>query len=116
MNVTPAALTGALAALALTSLSFAEPKPDPAPTNSERVSFDFVVDDQIRRIVIELNPGAAPQTVANFKKLIQEGFYNGLAIHRAIPHYLIQVGDPLTKDDSARSTWGTGSPGYTVPA
>jgi len=116
MNVSPAALTGALAALALTSLTFAEPKPEPAPTNPEHVSFDFEVNDRIRRIVIELNPGAAPQTVANFKKLIQEGFYNGLAIHRAIPHYLIQVGDPLTKDDSAKSTWGTGSPGYTIPA
>jgi cyclophilin family peptidyl-prolyl cis-trans isomerase len=119
MNVNPAALPGTLAALVLlTGALSAEPKPEPtpAPAQPDHVSFDFTVNNQVRRVVIELNPGAAPQTVANFKKLIQDDFYNGLAVHRAIPHYLVQLGDPLTKDDSARSTWGTGSPGYTVPA
>jgi cyclophilin family peptidyl-prolyl cis-trans isomerase len=104
-------------AFAIPSLP-AEPKPEaaPKPPQPDRVSIDFVVGDQIRRVVIELNASAAPKTVANFKKLVQEGFYNGLAVHRAINHYLVQMGDPLTKDDSAKSNWGTGSPGYTVPA
>jgi cyclophilin family peptidyl-prolyl cis-trans isomerase len=121
MNILPAALPLTLAALVLIAGPVAaEPKPktEPAPAQAppERVSFDFVVNNQVRRAVIELNPTAAPQTVANFKKLIGEGFYNGLAVHRAIPDYLIQLGDPLTKDDSTKSTWGTGSPGHTVPA
>lgn len=123
MNVSCAAIPGSLSsfalifALALASLTAAEPKPEAsAKAQPDRVSLDFVVGDRVRRVVIELDAGAAPKTVANFKKLVQEGFYDGLAVHRAINHYLVQMGDPLTKDDSAKGNWGTGSPGYTLPA
>ncbi len=67
-------------------------------------------------IIIELNEKAAPKTVANFKKLVSEGFYNGTVFHRVIPNFMIQGGDPLSKDPKKRSEWGTGGPGYTVPA
>ncbi len=52
---------------------------------------------------------------ANFHKLVEEGFYNGTEFHRIIPNFMIQGGDPLSKDDD-RSNDGTGGPGYTVPA
>ncbi|MFQ5969296.1 MAG: peptidylprolyl isomerase [Nitrososphaerales archaeon] len=66
-------------------------------------------------IIIELLPDIAPKTVENFKRLIDSGFYNGIKIHRIEPNFVIQGGDPNTKTEP-RSTWGTGGPGYTIPA
>lgn len=50
--------------------------------------------DNGRQIKIELDPEAAPITVANFEKLVKEGFYDGLTFHRIIPGFMIQGGDP----------------------
>ena len=47
------------------------------------------------KIELELSPNAAPITVANFEKLVKEGFYDGLTFHRVIPGFMIQGGDPL---------------------
>ncbi len=63
-------------------------------------------------ITIEFDQ-AAPNTVANFIKLAQSGFYDGTKFHRVIDGFMIQGGDPLTKDDSKAAMWGTGGPGYT---
>ncbi|OGI89788.1 hypothetical protein A2911_00785 [Candidatus Nomurabacteria bacterium RIFCSPLOWO2_01_FULL_40_15] len=63
-------------------------------------------------ITIELFEKQAPNTVANFTKLAGEGFYNGVKFHRVIKGFMIQGGDPLSKDDSQPSLWGTGGPGY----
>lgn len=52
---------------------------------------------------------------ANFHKLVSEGFYNGTEFHRIIPNFMIQGGDPNSKDDD-RTNDGFGSPGYTLPA
>ncbi len=57
----------------------------------------------------------APRTVANFKKLVQDGFYQKTAIHRVFPNYLVQGGDPLSRGKD-RTAVGTGGPGYTLPA
>jgi cyclophilin family peptidyl-prolyl cis-trans isomerase len=59
-------------------------------------------------IVVQLDAGAAPQTVNNFVFLSREGFYDGLTFHRVEPGFVIQGGDPLGN--------GRGGPGYTVPA
>jgi cyclophilin family peptidyl-prolyl cis-trans isomerase len=63
-------------------------------------------------ITIEFFPQQAPNTVANFIKLASTGFYDGTKFHRVIKGFMDQGGDPLTKDDSKMSLWGTGGPGY----
>jgi peptidyl-prolyl cis-trans isomerase B (cyclophilin B) len=55
----------------------------------------------------------APNTVANFVKLAESGYYNGLAFHRVIPNFVIQGGCPFSKDMSDRRI-GTGGPGYKI--
>ena len=72
-------------------------------------------DRVTRTVAIELREKDAPATVANFKKLANDGYYNGCAIHRAIPSGIVQTGDPLSKK-SSRDKVGTGGPGYTLPA
>ncbi len=64
-------------------------------------------------IEIELMEQEAPKTVANFVKLAKAGLYDGTKFHRVIKDFMIQGGDPLTKEDGAMARWGTGGPGYT---
>ena len=61
---------------------------------------------------LSLEAEKAPNTVANFVKLAQAGFYNGQRFHRVIEGFMIQGGDPLSKDVSNKAMWGTGGPGY----
>ncbi len=65
-------------------------------------------------ISIELFVDKAPITAGNFLKLAREGFYNNTKFHRVISNFMIQGGDPLSKDDSKMGVWGTGGPGYTI--
>jgi peptidyl-prolyl cis-trans isomerase B (cyclophilin B) len=67
-------------------------------------------------LVVEFWPDVAPKTVENFKKLAGEGFYDGTAFHRIVKGFMIQGGDPLTKDANAEERWGTGGPGHRVKA
>jgi peptidyl-prolyl cis-trans isomerase B (cyclophilin B) len=64
-------------------------------------------------IELELFDQDAPGTVANFVKLIQDGFYDGLTFHRVVPNFVIQGGCPNTRE-GARGAPGTGGPGYTI--
>src|SRR6202167_6443312 len=75
-----------------------------------------VIDTTEGTMVVEFWPGEAPGTVDNFKKLAQKGFYDGTAFHRIVKGFMIQGGDPLTKDPSAEDSWGTGGPGHKVKA
>lgn len=64
----------------------------------------------------ELYPDEAPGTVANFQKLADDGFYDGIVFHRAIPGFVVQGGDPLTKEHGVEHPRiGTGGPGYQIP-
>jgi len=67
-------------------------------------------------VMIDLYRDAAPKTVENFKKLASSGFYDGLIFHRIIPGFVIQGGDPYTKDTPSKGKWGTGGPGWNVKA
>ena len=92
------------------------------PFNSNSNSSDNMSDRQIAvietnfgTIVIQLFPDVAPGHVENFVKLAQDGFYDGTTFHRVIPGFMIQGGDPNSKDDD-RSNDGQGGPGYTINA
>ena len=61
-------------------------------------------------------PEVAPKTVENFKTLAKKGFYDGTAFHRIVKGFMVQGGDPLTKDPKLESRWGTGDPGYKIKA
>jgi len=67
-------------------------------------------------MVIEFWPDVAPNTVENFKKLARQGFYDGTAFHRIVKGFMVQGGDPLTKDPQQQHRWGTGDPGYKIKA
>lgn len=67
-------------------------------------------------MVVEFWSDVAPATVENFKKLAGKGFYDGTAFHRIVKGFMIQGGDPLTKDASKEDMWGTGDPGYKIKA
>jgi peptidyl-prolyl cis-trans isomerase B (cyclophilin B) len=65
-------------------------------------------------MVVEFWPDVAPKTVENFKTLAKKGFYDGTCFHRVIKDFMIQGGDPLTKDPAKEASWGTGDPGFKV--
>jgi peptidyl-prolyl cis-trans isomerase B (cyclophilin B) len=67
-------------------------------------------------MVIEFWPDVAPKTVENFKNLAQAGFYDGTAFHRIVKGFMVQGGDPLTRDPAREPEWGTGGPGRTIQA
>lgn len=75
-----------------------------------------VVETNVGKMVLELWPDVAPGTVENFRKLANEGFYDGTCFHRIVKGFMVQGGDPLTKDTARQASWGTGGPGYQIKA
>src|SRR5438045_7811275 len=84
-----------------------------APSDAKEVA---VIRTTEGEMVIEFWPEVAPRTVENFKTLAKKGFYDGTCFHRVIKGFMIQGGDPLTKDPTKESAWGTGDPGYKIKA
>src|SRR5438034_4536873 len=82
-------------------------------TQSDEVA---VMKTSAGEMVLQFWPDVAPKTVENFKKLAKKGFYDGTAFNRIVKGFMVQGGDPLTKDPSAEARWGTGDPGYKVNA
>jgi peptidyl-prolyl cis-trans isomerase B (cyclophilin B) len=74
----------------------------------------LVVDTAKGTIEIEMYPADAPKTVAQITALAKRNFYNGLRIHRVEPGFVVQFGDPLTRDMTKRSLWGTGGSGRAI--
>jgi peptidyl-prolyl cis-trans isomerase B (cyclophilin B) len=75
-----------------------------------------VVSTSAGDMTIAFWPDVAPKTVENFKTLAKKGFYDGTCFHRIVKGFMIQGGDPLTKDPTAQHRWGTGDPGYKIKA
>ncbi len=80
---------------------------------SEEPVFDIVTDMGTIRIRLYKE---TPRHRDNFVKLVSEGYYDGVLFHRVIDGFMIQTGDPLTKNPSKADLYGTGGPGYTIPA
>jgi peptidyl-prolyl cis-trans isomerase B (cyclophilin B) len=95
-------------------LAAEEKKEEKKPMNSSNEV--AVIKTSEGDMVIEFWTDAAPKTIENFKKLARSGFYNGTAFHRIIKGFMIQGGDPLTKDQANESRFGTGDPGYKLKA
>jgi cyclophilin family peptidyl-prolyl cis-trans isomerase len=87
-------------------------EPPVPPVDTQPVAVLRVRD--LGEIRIALRPDVAPQTVANLEKLAAEKFYDGILFHRVIPDFMVQTGDPLSKDRDPRND-GMGGPGYKIP-
>ncbi|MEM7182338.1 MAG: peptidylprolyl isomerase [Spirochaetota bacterium] len=74
------------------------------------------IETKFGKIQIRFFAKIAPKHVASFKHLARKGFYNGTTFHRVIPGFMIQGGDPKSKDANKRGEHGTGGPGYTLHA
>lgn len=99
-----------LSILLLTSCSMSQ---DQNQTQTQESSSpQVVIKTNLGDIKLELFKEDAPKTVDNFLKLSSEGFYNGVRFHRVIKDFMIQAGDPLSKDEVKKAMWGTGGPGY----
>lgn len=75
-----------------------------------------VIKTTAGEMTLEFWPDIAPKTVENFKALAKKGFYDGTAFHRIVKGFMIQGGDPLTKNPEKEDDWGTGDPGYKIKA
>lgn len=75
---------------------------------------EFRIGRESGQAMFELFPADAPKTVENFRSNADKGLYDGLAVHRAVKDYLVQTGDPASRDDKARESWGL-SQEYTIP-
>ena len=71
-----------------------------------------IIKTNMGDIEVEFFVEKAPLTVTNFTGLADIGFYDGTKFHRVIKDFMIQSGDPLSKDDTKEAEWGTGGPGY----
>ena len=76
---------------------------------------DVIIKTNFGSIKFGLLPELAPETTRSFLKLVKSEFYNGTLFHRIIPGFMIQGGDPNTKN-SDKSMWGQGGPGYNLKA
>jgi cyclophilin family peptidyl-prolyl cis-trans isomerase len=74
-----------------------------------------VIETTMGKIEVKFFPDVAPGHVKNFTDLAKKGFYNGTTFHRVIPGFMVQGGDPNTKD-ADKSNDGTGGPGYSIKA
>lgn len=91
-------------------------KKEPAVMSEKKpVQEVAIIKTSAGEMVISFWPEVAPKTVENFVKLSKDGFYDGTAFHRIVKGFMIQGGDPLSKEQDSPAV-GTGGPGYTIKA
>jgi peptidyl-prolyl cis-trans isomerase B (cyclophilin B) len=103
----------ALGLLGASQVFSAEEKKEAPMNASNEVA---VIKTSEGEMVAEFWKDAAPNTIANFKKLARSGFFDGTTFHRIVKGFMIQGGDPNTKDPAKESRYGEGGPGYEIKA
>ncbi len=90
---------------------------DKAPAYALQDGKDYyaVIDTNKGQIIVDLLENDTPTTVSNFVTLARNHFYDGLRFHRVIDGFMAQTGDPKSADESQKTAWGTGGPGYQFP-
>jgi len=91
-----------------------EKKEEKSPMNSSNEV--AVIKTSEGDMVVQFWTDAAPKTIENFKKLARQGFYDGTIFHRIVKEFMIQGGDPNSKDPSKEDSYGQGGPGYNLNA
>src|SRR5215475_4411165 len=116
MSLVSMKLSIALAVALLSTTVFAadEKKEEKSPMNSSNEV--AVIKTNEGDMVVQFWTDAAPKTVENFKKLAHQGFYDGTTFHRIVKEFMIQGGDPNSKDPAKENSYGEGGPGYNVSA
>lgn len=102
------------AALLSTTVLAAGEKKESTPTNSSNEV--AVIKTSEGDMVVQFWTDAAPNTIENFKKLAHQGFYDGTIFHRIVKEFMIQGGDPNSKDPAKENSYGEGGPGYNIKA
>src|SRR5438874_5276907 len=105
-----------LSLVILSSVVFAadEKKEEKTPMNASNEV--VVIKTNEGAMVVKFWTDAAPNTIENFKKLARSGFYNGTIFHRIVKGFMIQGGDPNSKDPAKENKYGEGGPGYKIKA
>src|SRR5947207_13397537 len=104
-----------LIASALVATTVAEEKKkENTPMNSSNEV--AVIKTNEGEMVVQFWTDAAPNTIENFKKLARQGFYDGTIFHRIVKEFMIQGGDPNSKDPAKENSYGQGGPGYQIKA
>ena len=88
------------------------PSDDEIAAAKAKKTMNATIKTSMGDISVELYGDKTSKTVANFVKLADAKFYDGIKFHRVIKGFMVQTGDPLTKDDSMKNQWGSGGPGY----
>ncbi len=101
-------LGAALAAAAMLALLRTGLMAEQDVANEPVVTHTAVIRTSMGPIEIELYGLDAPKTVKNFVELAKKGFYNGILVHRVVPGFVIQMGDPQTRDTALMEYWGRG--------
>jgi len=91
-----------------------EKKEEKSPMNSSNEV--AVIKTSEGDMVVQFWTDAAPKTIENFEKLARQGFYDGTIFHRIVKEFMIQGGDPNSKDPAKENSYGQGGPGYNIKA
>src|SRR5438477_1316825 len=103
-----------LIAATLVAAALAEEKKETSPmSTSNEVA---VIKTNEGELVVQFWTDAAPNTIENFKKLARQGLYDGTIFHRIVKGFMIQGGDPNSKDTAKEDAYGQGGPGYEIKA